>query len=48
MKSPRRLKKRQVDDLSDKLESQKKKLKSSQTKTRRWKKKVGTLADVVS
>ena len=47
MKSPCRLK-RQVDDLIDKLESQKKKLKSSQTKTRRWKKKVATLADVVS
>ena len=46
IKSPRRLR-RQVDDLIDKMESQKKKLKSSQTKTRRWKKKVATLADVV-
>ena len=47
MKSPRRLK-RQVDDLINKADSLKKKLKSYQAKTRRLKKKVSTLSAVVS
>ena len=45
--SPRRLK-RQVDDLVEKNKILKKKLKSSQKKASRLKKKVNTLADVVS
>ena len=45
--SPRRMK-RQMCDLVDKVESLQKKLKRSHQKSRRLKKKVNTLADVVS
>ena len=45
--SPRRMR-RQMCDLVDKVESLQKKLKRSHQKTRRLKKKVNTLADVVS
>ena len=44
--SPRKSK-RQVDDLTDKLKSIHKKLKYSQKKMRRWRKRVATLTEVV-
>ena len=45
--SPRKLK-RQVDELTDKVKSMQKKLKDSQRRTRRWRKRVATLTEVVS
>ena len=47
IKSPRRLR-NQVNDLTDKIESLQKKLKTSKQKTRRSNRKVSTLASVVS
>ena len=47
IESPRKLK-RQVDELTDKVKSMQKKLKNSQWRTRKWRKRVATLTEVVS